>query len=441
MMKKNIILNLILTCIVILNCSLNIIVNAAENSSRILINSSKNNVSSNEKFTISINANNTNIAAYTLWIYYESDKVECISQKENISIQDNRIIYTWYSSDGKNKSLDTMIELEFMPKQDGIATFSVAGEFYSETGEQLKLQGNSLDVVIGDVTLMSENSSIIETQEENSSQADTKEEDADLLAEVQNDDSSLNLGIMRTNREGITPEFNAEILEYYLVVDETVNDLDITAIPVSKKAEVIISGNKNLKNGLNIVKITVSLNGNSRTYTIHVTKTNDVNEANTNLETLAIENYTLEPEFQNSITNYHVEVANTENLANILAIAEDSNAKVKIEGNNELKYGSNNVVVTVTARDGITEKKYNIEVYKRNDEEESAYKEETKENNEEVNRLLEEKSIETAENKENQENDNEVKDKSKVIVIVVIILAIIVIGVALIIVRKKKKKA
>lgn len=440
MMKKNIILNLILTCIVILNCSLNITVNAVENSTRILINSSKNNVSSNEKFIISINANNTNIAAYTLWIYYESDKVECISQKENISIQSNRIIYAWYSSDGKNKSLDTMIELEFMPKQYGIATFSVAGEFYSETGEQLKLQGNSLDVVIGDVTLMSENSSIIETQEENSSQADTKE-DADLLAEVQNDDSSLNLGIMRTNREGITPEFNAEILEYYLVVDETVNDLDITAIPVSKKAEVIISGNKNLKNGLNIVKITVSLNGNSKTYTIHVTKTSNVSDANTNLETLAIENYTLEPEFQNSITNYHVEVANTENLANILAIAEDSSANVKIEGNNDLKYGSNNVVVTVTARDGITDKKYNIEIYKRNDEEENVYKEEIKENNEEVNMLLEEKSIETAESKENQEDNNEVKDKSKAIVIVVIILAIIVIGVALIIVRKKKKKA
>lgn len=439
-MKKNIILNLILTCIVILNCSLNITVNAVENSTRILINSSKNNVSSNEKFIISINANNTNIAAYTLWIYYESDKVECISQKENISIQSNRIIYAWYSSDGKNKSLDTMIELEFMPKQYGIATFSVAGEFYSETGEQLKLQGNSLDVVIGDVTLMSENSSIIETQEENSSQADTKE-DADLLAEVQNDDSSLNLGIMRTNREEITPEFNAEILEYYLVVDETVNDLDITAIPVSKKAEVIISGNKNLKNGLNIVKITVSLNGNSKTYTIHVTKTSNVSDANTNLETLAIENYTLEPEFQNSITNYHVEVANTENLANILAIAEDSSANVKIEGNNDLKYGSNNVVVTVTARDGITDKKYNIEIYKRNDEEENVYKEEIKENNEEVNMLLEEKSIETAESKENQEDNNEVKDKSKAIVIVVIILAIIVIGVALIIVRKKKKKA
>ena len=328
-----------------------------------------------------------------------------------------------------------MLELEFVPKQEGIATFSVTGEFYSETGKQLKLQGNSLDVVIGDVTLMAENNSMIETQEENSSQKNTQE-DADLLAEVQNDDSSLNLGIMRTNQEGITPNFNAEILEYYLVVDETVNNLDITAIPVSKKAEIVIVGNKNLKSGINKVKITVSLNGNSKTYTINVTKTDNPNKANANLETLAIQNYTLEPEFQNSITNYYAEVANTETLVNILAIAEDSSANVKIEGNNDLKYGSNNVVVTVTARDGITDKKYNIEIYKRNDEEENVYKEEIKENNEEVNMLLEEKSIETAESKENQAEDNEVNGKSKVIVIVVIIVAIIVIGVVIIAVRK-----
>ena len=434
MKRKHIILNIILICIAILSYNLIITVNA-ENSSQIIISSSKNSVASNEVFTILLSANNTNIAAYTLWIYYESEKVECISQIDNINIQNNKIIYTWYSNDGENKSLDDMLELEFVPKQEGIATFSVTGEFYSETGKQLKLQGNSLDVVIGDVTLMAENNSMIETQEENSSQKNTQE-DTDLLAEVQNDDSSLNLGIMRTNQEGITPNFDAEILEYYLVVDETVNNLDITAIPVSKKAEIVIVGNKNLKSGINKVKITVSLNGNSKTYTINVTKTDNPNKANANLETLAIQNYTLEPEFQNSITNYYAEVANTETLVNILAIAEDSSANVKIEGNNDLKYGSNNVVVTVTARDGITDKKYNIEIYKRNDEEENVYKEEIKENNEEVNMLLEEKSIETAENKENQAEDNEVNGKSKVIVIVVIIVAIIVIGVVIIAVRK-----
>ncbi len=429
------ILSLILICILILYCTLKITVNATENSSKILINSSKSNVQNNENFTVSISTNGANIAAYTLWIYYEKDKAECISQMDNISIKDNRIIYTWYSGDGKNKSLNNLLELEFMPKQNGIATFTVTGEFYSETGEQLTLQGNSIDVKISDATLMSENSSMLENQEENSSQTDTQE-DADLLAEVQNDDNSLNLGIMRTNYEGITPDFNAEISEYYLVVSEKVNNIDITAIPVSKKAEVVISGNKNLKNGLNTIKITVSLNENSKTYTIYVTKTNNVSTANTNLETLAIENYTLEPEFQNNITNYYVEVKDTENLLNILAIAEDSSAKVKIEGNNELKYGSNTIVVTVIARDGMTKKKYIIEAYKRNKEEERAYEETVEENNEEVNQLLKQESIESA----NTQEKNEKEDGSKIAIIITIVIAIILVGIIIIIVRRKTRQ-
>ena len=128
MVIKRKILSLILICIVILYCTLKITVNATENSSKILINSSKSNVQSNENFTVSISANSTDIAAYTLWIYYEKDKTECISQMDNISIQDNRIMYTWYSSDGKNKNLNNLLELEFKPNQDGIATFTVTGE-------------------------------------------------------------------------------------------------------------------------------------------------------------------------------------------------------------------------------------------------------------------------------------------------------------------------
>ena len=73
MKRKHIILNIILICIAILSYNLIITVNA-ENSSQIIISSSKNSVASNEAFTILLSANNTNIAAYSLWIYYESEK-------------------------------------------------------------------------------------------------------------------------------------------------------------------------------------------------------------------------------------------------------------------------------------------------------------------------------------------------------------------------------
>ena len=197
MKRKHIILNIILICIAILSYNLIITVNA-ENSSQIIISSSKNSVASNEAFTILLSANNTNIAAYTLWIYYESEKVECISQIDNINIQENTIIYTWYSGNGKNKSLDKMLEIEFTPKQEGNVTFSVVGKFYNENGEEIAIQGNTLDILVGDKNL------IVESQ---------NEEEASLLYEVQNDDNSVNLGIMRTNNEGINPDFDEATLK------------------------------------------------------------------------------------------------------------------------------------------------------------------------------------------------------------------------------------
>ena len=314
-----------------------------------------------------------------------------------------------------------MLNLEFIGKSEGTATFSVSGEVYNENGERIDFNGDSIDINIGT------------KQEENNIQ--------ELIAEIQNDSDSLNLGILRTNHEGIIPGFNQYISEYYLVVDETVDNIDITAIPESKKAEVSITGNRKLKIGLNIIKITVTLNGDSKTYKINVTKTSNEADTNTNLETLAVEYYTLEPEYYTNITNYHIEISNTENSINILAIPKDEEAKVKITGNDNLKYGKNNVIVTVTAKDGITIKKYNIEVYKRNEEEEIKYQEDVKKKIEEANNLLAEKNIEVTSTESNIEKveDSSNNNNNKVLIIVVLTIAIIAVGVVIIIVRKKKK--
>ena len=313
-----------------------------------------------------------------------------------------------------------MVNLEFIAKSEGIATFSVSGELYNEKGERIDFNGDSIDINIGTM------------QEENNTQ--------ELIAEIQNNSDSLNLGILRTNHEGIIPDFNQDILEYYLVVDETVDNIDITAIPESEKAEVIITGNKKLKMGLNTIEITVSLNGNSKTYKINVTKTSNEADTNTNLETLAIEYYTLEPEYNTNITNYHVEISNTENSLNILAIPEDEEAKVKIIGNDNLKYGKDNVIVTVTAKDGITTKKYNIEVYKRNEEEEIKYQEDVNKKIEEANNLLAKKNIEVTSIEGNIEKveDNSNNNNNKILIIVILTIVVIAVGVVIIIVRKKK---
>ena len=327
--------------------------------SEISLNASDNNIQKDEEITLTANIPNTDIAAYTLWIYYDKEKVECITDEENINVLDGKIIYTWFSNTGKNKNLEELVNLKFKTKQDGIASFNIIAELYNENGEEIDINYKQTEVRIGD-----------ETEE--------KIKDIEEITDVNVEDDNAFLKIMRVNKEGINPDFDKNIREYYLIVNEDVRDLDITAVAENKDAQVNITGNKNLKIGLNKIKIKVTSKDKSKTneYTINVTKTENEKSANADLETLAVEYFDLTPEFDKNITNYSSEVSNEVNKLNILAIPSNESAKVQITGNENLKVGDNQITISVTARDGITNKKYYINVHKRSEEEEIQEKEE-----------------------------------------------------------------
>ena len=99
----------------------------------------------------------------------------------------------------------------------------------------------------------------------------------------------------------------------------SVQSINVTATPEDKNAKVSISGNTGLQAGLNKISILVTAqNGkNKRTYTINVTKTDDPNKSNANLENLAIENCTFVPEFSPDVTNYTVELQQDITSANM----------------------------------------------------------------------------------------------------------------------------
>jgi hypothetical protein len=112
-----------------------------------------------------------------------------------------------------------------------------------------------------------------------------------------------------------------------------------------------------------------------------------MNYTNTNLETLAIENTLLYPPFDNSITSYTAEVSNSVSNLNILAIPEAESANAEIVWDNDLKEGNNLITINVIAQDGITKKTYEINVYKRNEEEEAVYNEEQQLNKERLEEI------------------------------------------------------
>ena len=254
------------------------------------------------------------------------------------------------------------------------------------------------------------------------------------------EENNANLEIMRLNQESIEPDFSPNITEYYLVVDEKIKNLDIIAIPANIKADVKISGNENLKKGLNTIKILVTSEDKTKRkeYIINVTKTNNIDSTNTDLETLAIENVILIPEYQANITDYSVEVSKDTNELNILAVPSDEDARVEIIGEKRLKTGDNSVKIVVTARNGITTKDYKINVHKRTDNEEVLKKQEQIDKMEESNQIMKQKEKE--EGLEKIENEEETKqDKHNVISIIGVVLAIMVIGITVLRIVKRRK--
>ena len=246
--------------------------------------------------------------------------------------------------------------------------------------------------------------------------------------------NNTNLSILRLNHEGISPEFQKDIKTYYFVTDKAIENLDVTAIPENNKAIVTVTGNQNLQIGNNVITITVEAEDKSNTsqYKIHVTRTDNLELANANLETLAIRETPLTPEFDSNMTEYKAEIANNVSKIELLAIPQREGATVTISGSEEMQIGHNKIEVTVLAEDGITSKKYNIDIYRRNEAEEIEEQEQKEIEAERLAVILEE-----------QENNNKETpmEKGKTTTIIgisiAIVLAIIIAG--LIIYKKKKK--
>ena len=424
----------IMILILMITMSLLILSVTIKADTRLGLYSDKKDLEINEEFNVTAEIDKTNIAAFTIWVYFDNEKVECTSKSDNLNVVENRIIYTWFSETGRNKSLTELIELNFKAKENGTASFSVIGEFYNENGEEIDIDYSNLSVNIGNVN---------EITEQTDDQSEIEED------KIVSDDNA-NLEIMRLGLEGVNPDFDSNIQEYYLIIDESVESIDVTAIPENRESQVRITGNENLKSGKNVIQIEVTSKDktNTKNYTINVTKTNNPEKANADLETLAVENYDIIPEFYDNITNYKVEISNNTNKLNILAIPSDTDAKVRITGNENLKEGNNIIYITVTAEDSITTKKYNINVYKRSASEEIEFEKQEQEKIQEVNTVLQKMNTQNIVEPDEEilsvneeKNETEVNENKqvvdKILMIVGIVLSVIAIGVVVLRIKHK----
>lgn len=169
----------------------------------------------------------------------------------------------------------------------------------------------------------------------------------------------------RVDIPGITPDFNKNTFNYALTVEESVNNLSVTAVPEDSKASVSISGNTNLNLGENTinVKVTAEDKKTTKTYTINVTKVQDVQKSNAFLQNIIVTDIEMSPSFSKEIFEYDLGCVTLDKIT-LSAFAENENATVQIEGNENLVLGENLIKITVTSENGNVNKIYTLKVIK-----------------------------------------------------------------------------
>lgn len=392
----------------------------------IYLDISKSEVKSDEEFSFTINLANIGISAFDLNIYFNENLFQYVSGPENTNVVNGKIITSWYDETGGNNAKQNceLVKYTLKAKEIGNELISVQGEFYDSEGNLVQRFTDGIEVI---------------TEEE-----EGEIEKIEISETSQTSDDNSKLEIMRLNQEGITPGFSPDVTEYYFLTKD-LNSLEITAIPQNANSEVIITGNTNFKEGLNTININVNSPDKTSVtnYKIYVTKTNNLEQANANLETLAIENVTLEPEFANDIYEYNTIVTNTTENLNILAIPKKQTANVQISGGSNLVYGNNEILINVIAENGYTKKEYKVNVYRRNEEEQKLADEQKQIEIQKLNAILEsqnEENLEKSENNQSTQSDiaeNIKENKWKIVVAIIIVIAIL----SIVIYRVKNKKS
>lgn len=213
----------------------------------------------------------------------------------------------------------------------GTGNFVMSGiTFTGDSGETVSVANKSVSIsVISD----------------NPTPTPTPEPEPEPAPVVKSSDSSLKSLTVSSGSIDFVPS----TLEYNLDVSSSVSTIQIQAVPNDTKATVKLPDKLSLETGLNTFAIVVTAeDGSTTTYKINVNKLENIMSENALLSSLNISGHTID--FSSDVFEYKIGNITTSELG-ITATAIDSNAKIKIFGNNNI--GKNGVIIIrVTAEAG-----------------------------------------------------------------------------------------
>ena len=115
---------------------------------QINIISDKREIQKDEEINIKVEITGSEIAAFTLEIYWDSTILEYIKGPENSNYTNNRIIYTWVSNTGRNQQDLETEQFRFKVLKEESANIVVLGEFYNEEGKKLEIDNTNIGLEV-----------------------------------------------------------------------------------------------------------------------------------------------------------------------------------------------------------------------------------------------------------------------------------------------------
>lgn len=201
--------------------------------------------------------------------------------------------------------------------------------------------------------------------ESTTSQTETDNLTEEELEELEKEqEANKNLEYLRIDGYEMYPEFNKNTINYYVIIPAGVTSLDIEAEPEVEGAIVRVSGNTKLTKKENTIRVRVTaIDGTSRTYTITASREPEVN---LKLSSLQIEGVNFDQTFDESTYYYTSKLEDTElEKLNVIAVANDPDAKIEILGADKLENGRNLINVVVENEEETTIYQIDLDVQKK----------------------------------------------------------------------------
>ena len=179
----------------------------ASTKGNVYLSSNKQEVNIGDEIEISINIEGFNTSAYNCELYFDNDKLDFLenaNDKDNINLINNKINYIWFDRSGNDEVTGNIKTFKFNAKKDGSVTFSLNGNFYTNKAQEVDTSFNNLQV-----NITNNDKSILQKQAE------------EEIGES-NNRSNSKLQNLRLNIEGLVPEFNKDVFDYYLTINNNI---------------------------------------------------------------------------------------------------------------------------------------------------------------------------------------------------------------------------